>query len=432
MSLEKTWYHAPNQTDAGHASVLALSRWQLWWHAALITGNIAMTDLLGASIAVAAGAKWTTYYSCNSVTAGVAGDGVDRLHLTSFTAGDWVRAANGVAHSWGVYVSPSMGGSVWYMTIDFVGASDFTYTLTFSKTAPTGGTTLTRPTSTDEWVYTALTLNTNAAVAWNMQGLLATDGTFVIRGSRTTSGIETYGIICIVPANVKALDTYPLWTFANYDSANGALWSGNTATATAEGLGGLMHSIDTNATGPKQRSYDGTAVIALGVFGPQSYGTTGAASPIFALQGWLSGGDIIDGTWPQFPLWIGSSQSGALTPLHRTIKGRIPDMFFVPDILADGDVQVATTTIAVGSNGQSLPQATINVVDASLFATAGTALVTTASGVQTVAYTGKSSTTLTGCTGGVGAMSTGGAVTGMVIAVVSGNLLLPGNIAPIL
>ncbi len=69
------------------------------------------------------------------------------------------------------------------------------------------------------------------------------------------------------------------------------------------------------------------------------------------------------------------------------------------------------TTIAAGSNGASLPQATINVADASTFPTAGTARVFTASGAQTVTYTGKSGTTLTGCTGGTGAMATGGAVT---------------------
>jgi hypothetical protein len=77
-----------------------------------------------------------------------------------------------------------------------------------------------------------------------------------------------------------------------------------------------------------------------------------------------------------------------------------------------GAVTTQATTIAAGSNAQSLPQATINVASTTGFATSGTALVVTSTGTQRVAYTGITGTTLTGCTGGTGTMSTGGAVTG--------------------
>jgi hypothetical protein len=70
------------------------------------------------------------------------------------------------------------------------------------------------------------------------------------------------------------------------------------------------------------------------------------------------------------------------------------------------------TAIASGSNGQSLPQATINVQNASNFYAPGTLSVTTGGGVQTVSYTGVTPTSFTGCTGGTGTMSTGGAVVG--------------------
>jgi hypothetical protein len=68
------------------------------------------------------------------------------------------------------------------------------------------------------------------------------------------------------------------------------------------------------------------------------------------------------------------------------------------------------TTIAAGSNGQSLPQATIVVASAALFPTRGTAIVTTDKGPQAVTFTGTTSGTLTGCSGGQGAMATGNAV----------------------
>jgi hypothetical protein len=68
------------------------------------------------------------------------------------------------------------------------------------------------------------------------------------------------------------------------------------------------------------------------------------------------------------------------------------------------------TTIAAASNGQSLPQSTINVVSTAGMPSTGAAFVFTVAGAQMVVYTGITSTTLTGCTGGTGAMATGGDV----------------------
>lgn len=69
------------------------------------------------------------------------------------------------------------------------------------------------------------------------------------------------------------------------------------------------------------------------------------------------------------------------------------------------------TTIAIASNGQVLPQAIINVVSTTGFPATGTFTITTSIGDQTVAYTGTTPTSFTGCTGGLGTLSTGGAVT---------------------
>lgn len=78
----------------------------------------------------------------------------------------------------------------------------------------------------------------------------------------------------------------------------------------------------------------------------------------------------------------------------------------------NGTFSNPVTTIAAGSNGATLPQATINVASTTGFATSGTIYVNTSTGVSTVNYTGLSGgTQFTGCTGGTGVMSTGGAVT---------------------
>lgn len=76
-----------------------------------------------------------------------------------------------------------------------------------------------------------------------------------------------------------------------------------------------------------------------------------------------------------------------------------------------GDFQGIFTTIAGGSNGQTLPQAVIALASTSGFATTGIVNIFTTLGTQTVNYTGISGNTITGCTGGVGVMSTGNNVT---------------------
>ena len=67
-----------------------------------------------------------------------------------------------------------------------------------------------------------------------------------------------------------------------------------------------------------------------------------------------------------------------------------------------------TTTITSGSNGQVLPQATINVTSTTGYPSSGEILVETDVGKQLVTYTGITGTTFTGCSGGtLGVMSTG-------------------------
>lgn len=75
------------------------------------------------------------------------------------------------------------------------------------------------------------------------------------------------------------------------------------------------------------------------------------------------------------------------------------------------DFQGLFTTIAGGSNGQTLPQAVIALASTTNLATSGTVYIATTTGTQTVTYTGISGSTITGCSGGTGVMSTGNIVT---------------------
>ena len=84
-----------------------------------------------------------------------------------------------------------------------------------------------------------------------------------------------------------------------------------------------------------------------------------------------------------------------------------------------------TTTIAAGSNGAALPQATINVASTAssatnVFPTAGNVQILLQSGLTTIVnYTGVTATTLTGCTGGAGTLHTADPVTAIPQATVN-------------
>jgi hypothetical protein len=69
-----------------------------------------------------------------------------------------------------------------------------------------------------------------------------------------------------------------------------------------------------------------------------------------------------------------------------------------------------STSIAAASNSAILPQSTIFVATTTGFAASGSVEIMTASGTQTVAYTGIAGNSFTGCTGGTGALATGNAV----------------------
>lgn len=69
-----------------------------------------------------------------------------------------------------------------------------------------------------------------------------------------------------------------------------------------------------------------------------------------------------------------------------------------------------STTITATSNNVSLPTGTINVVSTVGFPSGGTINVATTEGVFQVLYTGTTATTFTGCSFGIGAMFTGGGV----------------------
>lgn len=106
-----------------------------------------------------------------------------------------------------------------------------------------------------------------------------------------------------------------------------------------------------------------------------------------------------DATWAS----PASAQTGVVQSKTATISSNIST--------TSTTWPTASTTIAAGSNGATLPQATINVASTTGFPTAGYIYVFTSDAVlQKVAYTGVTGTSFTGCSGGTGTMNTGNLV----------------------
>jgi hypothetical protein len=166
-------------------------------------------------------------------------------------------------------------------------------------------------------------------------------------------------------------------------NVNGGVLDLRSANATGTGISG---NVDVNTgTVVNGNSGDVTLTTGRGLAGAIAAGSNGQALPsavinVASLTGFPSTGTILVAT-----------STGTQTVTYTGTTS-------------------ASTTVAAGSNGQALPQGTINVASTASFLAAGTLRVTTSGGVQTVTYTGKTANSFTGCTGGAGTMSTGGAV----------------------
>lgn len=129
-TLVKTWQYNVNQTIAAAGTALDDNRKLL---------KAIKDSLLG----FGSGA-WTTSYSCNGITAGTPGDGVDRWT----TEADIVWALPG-AHSWYVLKQTNIDAN--FEVLLECKSSSQALTIVMTSTATfTGGTTTSRPTATNE------------------------------------------------------------------------------------------------------------------------------------------------------------------------------------------------------------------------------------------------------------------------------------------
>src|SRR5579862_3466554 len=147
MAFERVYQHAWNVAPADNTTFQRLAASLLFFHHQLMLALLSFTDINNVAIGSPTGA-WTVAGSSDGVTGAM--DAVDRWGST-FNFAKYVSATSGSPHSWIVYKSPTSGfGPGCYMLVSLSGTGGFNFiNVRFSKSAPTGGSNTTDPTTTD-------------------------------------------------------------------------------------------------------------------------------------------------------------------------------------------------------------------------------------------------------------------------------------------
>lgn len=204
------------------------------------------------------------------------------------------------------------------------------------------------------------------AVAFSAESFTETVIPLLIRTKGAATLALRPGSDLVTAIQFRRADSVSTNSVMNIDTTNGRVGIGNTAPTRALDVVGatrLQTLLGSSATVPTMAAGTGagTSPTGLTVTGTNTAGT--------------------------IALSTGTSCATSATVATVTLGG-------------------SATTIAAGSNGATLPQATINVASTVGFPAAGTFTV----GGSTVTYTGITATTFTGATGGSATLATGNAV----------------------
>lgn len=314
-TFEKTWQTDPNRVPAAQTTLIQQGSYFLWYMKAILKNA-------GLSQPASAGA-WTVYQSSDATAVGTAGDGIDRWTDT-YTIGLIVRAAAGTAHSW-IVLTKTIGGIAWYLTIDYAGSADFACTFTLSRIAPSGGTTLNRPTSATELNFSPGQFLQSPIAASKIHSNLATDGSFIFLTSLDGSG-KFISILTLLPlSNIRAGDAWPVY-FGYEFNVSGVLTASTWAS--------------TGTTVAKMRDFLNGSAVTPSVCEPCVSGST-------TIMGDMGTTDIADGKVDDFPAWIYVS-----TVSFKGIRGRLPDVTLAPKSEAMGTVEPSVapySSIVIGN-----------------------------------------------------------------------------------
>lgn len=263
-----------------------------------------------------ANSVWTVRYSCDSVTAGSAGDAVDRW--TTFANLIW--AANGTAHSWFVLRNATLGYEV---CLDCINATSTNMGFAVAEIATpfTGGTTTTRPTATNEFSMGNTAISTGSTFLWLGDAatgnfnwthyITADDGQFYFLCSRTGLGVFSTFMALQKTTGASGSDTRNVF----------AMGHALSTTRGAPSHAALVQSL----TGCIGRLPNG-GVNTSGAGGLQDSGQFGATPTLGGSAPWPGGFgiDSVTGNYLVFPCHVSS-----LAVAQPSYRGFFPDQYSV-------------------------------------------------------------------------------------------------------
>lgn len=289
-TLQKTWQYNVNVAQAATGTALATNR-------ALI--RAIKNALIGFATL-----PWTVRYSCDSVTAGSAGDAVDRWDSDT----DLVFATAPSAHSWIVLRQTGIASAFELLISMPVAAGTGTnITMELSATGFSGGSTTARPTASDSVSLFSGQAFSASDVSYRWNVWQSTDGQCT-RIAIAYSSNFTFLVVIDKPSNATAGWTNPYYGFANYNSSGVLVTSFVSAAAT-----GKMRSGSTT--------------------GNVTYMIEGIANNITVDTTIGNLANEIDSSWDMWPLSIASYTTGV-----RGRHGNAVDLWMVSAVRANSDM----------------------------------------------------------------------------------------------
>jgi hypothetical protein len=287
-----------------------------------------------------ANSVWTVRYSCDSVTAGVAGDGVDRW--TTFANLIW--NSSGSAHSWIVLRNTTLGYEV---CIDLNSASSASARIAVAEIATpfTGGTTTTGPTATNEFLAGTTSIGASSNFQWQGDSatgnfnwthyITADDGQFYFVCSRTGLGYFSTFIAVQKTTAASPSDTRNVFALGAFASGARGAPSVGSLINTASGCVGRFPNGAVNTTG-----------------GIQSAGRFGATDWPGSI-----GIDSVTGNYLAFPHHVGSL--GGAQPSYR---GVFPDQYSIATAPVGGAIPSAAAQERVVVGDIIMPYPGVNPI----------------------------------------------------------------------
>lgn len=330
--LLRNWQTFPNS-----AITIAAQKDVLYWLKSVLTNtNIAGNTLPSARL-------WTVVSSSNGVTSGAS-------DLWTST-GSMVRAAAGVAHSWIVLQNTTLGV---YMIIDYVGTLNYACDVIVSIDAPTGGTTLNRPTATNTFSFVGWNFDRPTLTAETRYVSMTADeyGGFWLHHHRANGEVIMVATLAVGRGAQSRAATYsaalPILNTAQNSEVVGDLIYGFQHGGNQTGNAHLMTPTGTNTpsnifagNGGKARAFSYTSGTLTGsvqcMMPPRA--TSGAATETVYFG--TANGAAVGGGLMAWPLIMYRNDTG----------GGYANTFVIPDAFVSPDTMYYTIVTA-GSGGQ--------------------------------------------------------------------------------